>query len=264
LLVRLWQDYAVLAPQCAGIFDDLAAINGTLIPDHVAIRTLSCMPFDLDWLVHLLEGYGFVAYERYWFEYEHLCAVAMAHPSASVPRFFVSALEVAELGTSARQVLECLADQVAPERYRAEDVLLSGRCWAMPGWEQYQAIAAESHYAAWFAAFGYRVNHYAVPIHELIRTPSLDEVIERVQRLGCVMNETGGLIKGNALVGLQQSATVPEPVWVEFPGGQLQRIAGCHCELVLRYPQASGQLYEGFIADSARKTLESTYRLMAG
>ncbi len=109
---------------------------------------------------------------------------------------------------------------------------------------------------------GFRANHFTININKLRASHSLDEVIDVVTGLGIPMNEAGGLIKGNALVGLQQASTLADEMDYEFADQEIKPVTTCYYEFALRYPLQDGRLYQGFVADSADKIFESTHRAM--
>jgi hypothetical protein len=45
---------------------------------------------------------------------------------------------------------------------------------------------------------------------------------------------------------------------VEFADGQMHAVPTCYYEFAKRYPDASGKLFQGFVATSADKIFEST------
>jgi hypothetical protein len=76
---------------------------------------------------------------------------------------------------------------------------------------------------------------------------------------GLRMNAAGGLIKGSPAELLEQSSTLADEVDVDFADGTA-RIPSCYYELARRHPDASGRLFQGFIARSADRLFESTNR----
>ena len=110
-----------------------------------------------------------------------------------------------------------------------ESFLYSGTHWQVSH-QEYLDLLSESEYAAWVAAWGYRANH---------------------------LNTTGGEIKGDETVKLEQSSTMADHVLVEF-SDKTVAIPSCFYEFAKRYPMENGELYTGFVAASADKIFEST------
>ena len=74
---------------------------------------------------------------------------------------------------------------------------------------------------------------------------------------GFILNNSGGEIKGTPSDLLQQSSTIADKVNVKFLEGQFE-VPCCYYEFAQRYPDSTGQLYNGFIEKSADKIFEST------
>ena len=134
----------------------------------------------------------------------------------------------------------------------------------MISWDDYRQARAESDYAAWLCVMGFCAHHFAVYVNRLETNDCLDEVIELIQSLGIPLDESGGLIKGNALVGLQQASTLPDRLEVAFADGTIHSVDTCFYEFALRYPDERGNLYQGFAAGSADDIPELTQQKLVG
>ncbi len=75
---------------------------------------------------------------------------------------------------------------------------------------------------------------------------------------GFTLNSSGGEIKGSPSLLLEQSSILADIMPVEFEEGT-KEITTCYYEFAYRYPKANGELFTGFIANSADKIFESTY-----
>lgn len=262
LFENLWQRYTAITPQASRIYSAIEAANGNVINDHVACRTLNISPYDLSYLGSVLESLGYSAFDEYQFEKKKLQAVAFVHANEAYPKIFVSELLVNKLSAANRLILERLVSHITKDDTLQEAVFYSGTLWPTISWADYQSLEVESEYAAWFSVMGYCANHFTVSVNHLSKTTSLDEIVDLVSALGYAMNESGGLIKGNSLVGLQQASTLADDVPYEFAGGEVHTIKSCYYEFALRYPLNDGRVYQGFVADSADKIFESTHRAM--
>lgn len=258
----LWQNYTAVTPQAERIFNAIAAVNGSVVNDHVAFRTLNNACYDLAYLATVAESLGYKAFDEYHFDTKKLKAIAFIHEDERQPKLFISELLVNRLSDHAQTLLKPLVESIPSDHLLKEQIFYAGTVWPAIFWEDYQALARESEYAAWFSVMGFRANHFTVSINHLTRMASLDEIIDAVQSLGLRMNESGGLIKGNARIGLQQASTLADEMPFEFAGGDTHTIKTCYYEFALRYPMADGNLYQGFVADSADKIFESTHRAM--
>lgn len=260
---RLWEQYTVVTPQALRIHDAMAASNGAVQNDHVAFRTFRYPPLDIPHLEPLLVSMGFEPFDRYRFAQKKLEAFAYRHPDPALPKIFLSELLVHELSEQAQAIILRYLN-AAPLPVPAEPGFFwSGTPWPAVTSKDYFTLLAESEYAAWLLVMGYRANHFTISVNHLARTPSLDAVIETVQALGLPLNESGGLIKGSAAVRLQQASTVADEMVHTFADGVTAPVKTCYYEFALRYPLADGELYQGFVEQSADRIFESTFHQRA-
>ena len=75
------------------------------------------------------------------------------------------------------------------------------------------------------------------------------------------MNTSGGEIKGSPEQLLEQSSILADKISVEFVE-TTKEITSCYYEFAFRYSQTNGELYSGFIAESADKIFESTNMIL--
>lgn len=253
----LWADYTELAPQAQKIQELFARDNPQVINDHVAFRTFAGSPVELDRLEPLLLSLGYAVQEQYRFEQKRLRARSYLHPDPRVPKIFLSELLVDELSEAAQQILRPYVDLI-PATELTTEVFYSGRAWPMPTWREYQALLAESEYAAWLLATGLRANHFTISVNHLESFSTLADVVAAVKAAGFEVNTTGGEIKGSPEVFLEQAATLADQQVVQFAEGDEHKIATCFYEFALRYPQTDGSLFQGFVEGNADKIFDST------
>jgi hypothetical protein len=86
---------------------------------------------------------------------------------------------------------------------------------------------------------------------------TIEQVNAALKAAGFVLNTVGGEVKGDPEVMLEQSSTMADKAEVAFSDG-VRAIPSCFYEFALRYPQADGVLYPGFVEASADKIFEST------
>lgn len=253
----LWADYTELAPQAQKIQELFARDNPQVINDHVAFRTFAGSPVELDRLEPLLLSLGYAVQEQYRFEQKKLRARSYLHPDPRVPKIFLSELLVDQLSEAAQQILRPYVDLI-PATELTTEVFYSGRAWPMPTWSEYQALLAESEYAAWLLATGLRANHFTISVNHLESFSTLADVVAAVKAAGFEVNTTGGEIKGSPEVFLEQAATLADQQVVQFAEGDEHKIATCFYEFALRYPQTDGSLFQGFVEGNADKIFDST------
>ncbi|HSC79739.1 MAG TPA: DUF1338 domain-containing protein [Chitinolyticbacter sp.] len=253
----LWDDYAALAPQSARI---RALFGEAVINDHVAFRTFDAAPVALAALEQRLLELGYRRHAPYTFADKHLCAWGYIPADDDDPLVFLSELHVAALSPAARAIIERLLVQVPPDHADDASVFWSGRPWPAPSWNDYQALALESEYAAWLAVHGFHANHFTIAVHRLAPPQTLQQVVATVEAAGYPMNTAGGVIKGTPAQLLEQAATLADQQDYAFADGDIHPIPTCYYEFARRYRDASGALYQGFVAASASRIFESTNR----
>jgi len=261
---RLWEQYTAVTPQAERIHHAVAATNGDVKNDHVAFRTFRYAPLDIAHLQPLLQSMGYQPFEKYQFKQKKLEAVAYCHPDPAQPKIFLSELLLDQLSDGARDIILGRLNQVALPEPADPSFFWQGILWPKISYRDYFTLLQESEYAAWLMVMGYCANHFTININQLSRTPSLDAVIETVQGLGLKRNHSGGLIKGSAAVGLQQASTLADEIDYTFADGETHKVKSCYYEFALRYPLENGELYQGFVEQSADRIFESTFHQNAG
>jgi hypothetical protein len=257
LLAALWGDYVASTPQAQAIHRLLSERGEIIVNDHVALRTYGAPGIGIDALARPFEAAGWMqADARYRFDDKHLVARYWKHADPALPKVFISELVLAELSPAAQQIVGSLVAQL-PEGFGTRaDLPWAGRPWQVTH-AQYTELLAESEYAAWVAAFGFRVNHFTVDINALTTFPDLVALNAFLVEHGFTLNESGGAIKGTRADCLEQSSTRADSIEVPFADRSV-RIPSCYYEFAKRYPLPSGELFQGFVPASADKIFEST------
>ncbi|GAA5186577.1 DUF1338 domain-containing protein [Ferrimonas gelatinilytica] len=255
LFTALWQDYLTQCPSAKPIHQ-LLGDGAPLVNDHVAFRTFNLPEVGLDRLAAHFLALGYEAKGEYRFEKKKLFARHFEHPDGKAPLVFISELLLEQCSESLQQTARALVSQLPEGAAEQPDFLYSGARWQVDQ-AAYHQLRQESEYAAWLAAFGYRANHFTVRVNDLSRYDSLEAVNTALVKAGFDLNQSGGEIKGDPSVLLEQSSTLADRVEVNFRDGALT-IPACFYEFARRYPQPNGQLYTGFVAASADKIFEST------
>ncbi|MDD1782137.1 DUF1338 domain-containing protein [Enterovibrio sp. ZSDZ35] len=256
LFDALWQDYTVrLCPSAAKVHA-LLEEGSPLINDHIALRTFALPKVGLDRLAAPFIAIGYEPKGQYHFEAKKLNAHHYEHPDPNAPKVFISELMVGQCSTALQMAVRKLVDQVDDASMQGSAFLYSGRPWELDG-DTYRTLAAESEYAGWLAAHGFGANHFTVSVNQLSTVTDVSEVNEVLRQAGFAINESGGEVKGNPEVMLEQSSTMADKVSVKFSDGEAT-IPGGFYEFAKRYPLPDGSLYQGFVEASADKIFEST------
>jgi hypothetical protein len=256
LLDALWRDYVAVTPQAERIHRLLAARGETIRNDHIALRTYGLPGIGIDALARPFEALGWQPRDRYRFRDKHLRARYWRHPDPELPKLFLSELCVDEMSASTRVVISGLVAELPPRFADRADLPYAGRPWRLRH-ADYAQLLAESEYAAWVAAFGFRANHFTVDVNSLTTFADLAALNACLVESGFTLNEAGGVIKGSPAQHLEQSSTRAEAVTMTFEDSTAT-IPSCYYEFARRYPLPSGELFQGFIPESADKIFEST------
>lgn len=250
LLQTLWADYVALTPQADRIHALLAGRGETIRNDHVALRTFE--EIGIAALARPFEALGWApAPDRYRFDDKKLVARYWKHPDPALPKVFISELCTHELSPAARERVAALLAQLPAGFTERADLPWAGRPWtiAVAG---YEALLAESEYAAWLAAFGFHVNHFTVDVRSLTTFADLPALNAFLVANGFRLNDAGGVIKGTPAEKLEQSSTRADSIEVAFADGSA-KIPSVYYEFARRYDG-----FEGFVPASADKIFEST------
>ncbi len=255
LFNNIWQQYIEVTPSADKIHQLLGSGND-VINDHVAYRTFNVAKINLEKLASHLTNIGYTECGQYDFAAKKLTAKHFEHSNTTMPKVFISELRVEEFSPEIQNIIHNLVEQLPESISDQEDFLYLGRPWQVSSTD-YQTLLATSEYAAWLAAWGYRANHFTVSINHLDNFDCIVAVNDSLKKAGHTLNSTGGEIKGDEAVKLEQSSTLADKAIVEFSDKRME-IPSCFYEFAKRYPQADGELYTGFVAASADKIFEST------
>jgi hypothetical protein len=257
LLDTLWRDYVASTPQAERIHSLLAERGEIIRNDHVALRTFDAPGIGITALARVFEEHGWVVQpDEYTFATKHLRARYWRHPDPTLPKVFISELVLADVSPAVRATVADLLAQLPADFGERTDLPWAGRPWRITH-ATYSSLLAESEYAAWLAAFGFRVNHFTVDVNTLSTFPDLVALNAYLVEHGFTLNESGGAIKGTRAERLEQSSTRADSIEVAFDDATV-RIPSCYYEFAKRHPLPSGELFQGFVPTSADKIFEST------
>lgn len=260
---HLWADYITITPQAEKIRALFEAAGEQVVNDHVAFRTFAHTPLQLDKLELVILALGYRRQDEYFFRAKKLRAYSFIHTNPDLPKIFCSELLSDQLSASAQHIIARYSDQII-EPPLEPGLFWSGRHWLTPSWQDYSALLAESEYAAWLLAMGIRANHFTISINHLSGPPSIQAVLAQVKQAGFAINSVGGEVKGNPAILLEQGATLADRQRFVFAAGDAHEIPTCFYEFALRYADANGVLYQGFVEANADKIFESTHQTNTG
>lgn len=253
--LQAWSDYKNRVPQAQLIFHALEKRGELVSNDHIALRTLNFPGASKEDLAQSFAAYGYEVKGHYEFPEKKLLALHLeGAASLNWPKVFISELCVEKMSESVQEEISVLKSFC--QNYQGLESFLAPRPW-QPKFESYQKLVAESEYASWFYAHGWVVNHFTVNVNMLKSFSGLEELNLFIENLGCVLNSSGGKIKGNTTELLEQSSTMADMGEVEFLEGKFS-VPTSYYEFAKRYPKSNGELFQGFVPASADKIFEST------
>lgn len=257
LLTDMWTDYCQLNPSAKRIHELLESEGEAVLNDHIALRTFNHPALGIESLAKQFKEWGYKEKGEYTFVEKKLYAKHYEHSDETLPKIFISELELEKVSPFVRETVHQLVAQMPAAAPKRADFSMSGRHWKID-YPTYEALAKESEYASWVAAYGFRPNHFTVSINNLQSLSDIRRLNEFIKSHGYVLNSSGGEIKGTVDDYLEQSSTMASEIPVRFDDGSTHQIPGCYYEFAKRYPLESGKLYQGFVAKSADKIFEST------
>ncbi len=289
VLNGLMKRYKERVPDVAAIFEAMRRENVINDPseienDHIAFRTLGVKHLGIQSLEKIFLYYGYKKMDYYYFPEKKLNAHWYSPADTRDPRIFISELRVNDLSGPAQQIIRSYTDEVTADPVDKLDLsdgaevdqFLHSGLWQLPTWKNYQALSAESEYAAWAIYNRYYLNHFTISVHNLKEGyNTVAGFNDFLERNGFTLNNSSGKIKKSPDGGLLQSSTVAQMIEAEFAGGDKHTISGSYVEFAERrvLPQYANlpaseikriHRREGFEAANADKIFESTYSTQTG
>ncbi len=258
LLAKLWEQYTAITPSAEKIHSLLGKNDQTISNDHIAIRTYNDARVNISVLEKPFVAAGYEAMGEYFFEAKKLYAKHYQHTiDKNAPKIFISELLLEKCSENLQVIVKEILDDCDQTVFENPELIIKGRVWETPSYAIYSILREESEYAGWMYVYGFRANHFTVNVNELTDFNTLESLNDYLEENGWNLNASGGKIKGTPEQLLEQSSTLGDVQEIEFLEGKYN-IPTCYYEFALRYPDSSGELYQGFIAASADKIFEST------
>jgi hypothetical protein len=255
---RLWKDYIAQNPDTKRVYDLFVAEGETVYNDHIAFRTFNDPRINIEVLSMVFVKNGYEEKGQYRFEQKKLLAKHYEHRSdPHAPRVFISELITEQFSPFLQETVKAWVSAIPSSAETSGELIWAGNLSGMPSFEVYQKLRAESEYAAWLYVNGFRANHFTVSVNGLKKYNTIYKVNDFLKEKGFRLNDTGGEVQGTPAELLEQSSIKAGIVRMKFTEGDFD-VPGCYYEFAMRYPDADGKLYSGFIAKSADKIFEST------
>ncbi len=257
---KLWEDYTRQNPKAKQIHDLFKQKEGKpIVNDHIAFRTFDDERVNIDVLAQWFINAGYEFKGDYHFEKKHLYAKHFEHKSfPDAPRVFISQLITGDFSEYLQTKVTEAVDKIPRNILTSEELIYSGNSWEQePSYEVYQKLREESEYAAWLYLYGFRANHFTVSVTHLEKLDTMEKVNQFLKDNGFKLNDSGGEIKGSPEELLEQSSVKAAIQKRKFKEGEYE-VPVTYYEFAKRYHDKDGNLYSGFIAQSADKIFEST------
>ncbi len=259
---QLWKEYSKSTPSAEKIKALFTQEGNVVNNDHVAFRTFDDPRIDIEVLAVPFIAAGYEEIGDYHFPAKKLYAKHFEHKTdKKAPRVFISQLITSEFSFELRSKIKSMIDSIPVYLLDASNLIFQGRLWGKPSYSTYQALLEETEYAAWLYVNGFCANHFTVNVNDLTSLNGLQEVNDYLKENGFKINSSGGEIKGDPSLFLEQSSVLADRVLIDFVEGT-KEVTSCYYEFAYRYPMANGELYSGFVANSADKIFESTDMLL--
>jgi len=258
---RLWHDYINQNPEAKRVYDLLINEGETVVNDHIAFRTYDDPRISIDILAKPFVEAGYEHKGDYVFEEKKLIAKHYEYKAfKNAPRIFISALQTGLFSSFLQSSVAEIIERIPKETLNSSELIYSENVWGKPVYETYLKLKEESEYAAWLYVYGFRANHFTVSVNGLKKYNDIYVLNQFLKDKGFVLNTSGGEVKGSPEELLEQSSTRAGKLNIQFEEG-IFNTPSCYYEFARRYPDSSGNLYDGFIAKSADKIFESTDNL---
>jgi hypothetical protein len=257
LFDKLWNEYVERTPSAEKVKDLFESQGNTIANDHVAFRTFDDPRVNIDVLATTFINNGYEYKGDYHFPKKKLYAKHYEHKTdKNAPLVFISELITSEFSIETQSIIKNTLDSVDFDIISPETLVFSGRLWDKPSFDLYSRLLNESEYAAWLYVNGFCSNHFTINVNALDTFTTLEGVNTFLKANGFKMNTSGGEIKGSPELYLEQSSILADTIAITFEEG-VKEITSCYYEFAYRYPK-HGELFKGFIANSADKIFEST------
>ncbi|MCF2947791.1 DUF1338 domain-containing protein [Paraglaciecola aquimarina] len=257
LFSNLWQNYLAVTPSAEKIHKILGSTQSNdIINDHIALRTFNTSHVGLDVLAAHFKNLNYKECGEYHFASKNLYSKHFEHEDPTLPKVFISELLTEKFSPELQKIVRDITADINDSVTSADNFLYSGTHWDI-SYLTYQKLLKESEFAAWVAAWGYRANHFTVSNNHLHNFDSIEEINQTLKNNGFELNGAGGEIKGSPQEMLEQSSTLADLHPIIFSDG-VKNIPSCFYEFAKRYPKPDGNMFTGFVTQSADKIFEST------
>lgn len=241
LVRQILKQYQAKTPTAVAVtklVEDLAP-GAALVHDHMAFRTFGVNRYGCDSLSRVFTDGHYVQREALAFPDKKVNAFWYSPPLSDppLPRLFVSELRAQELSKGAQRIIQRYVGTAGKAFKHIAVCAATGELpWETPTLQHYEALLAESEFAAWVLVNGYGLSHTTISVHRAGIQGGIEEVTRQVAAAGFALNTSGGEIKVSPDGGLLQSSTLADKYVFRFAGGEEREVAGGYIEFAERKP----------------------------
>ncbi len=292
----LWRHYKTQSPHARLLEAELIQRGETAALDHYAIITAPSIYCSMESLAEIFTSIGYCLQGRDYLPEKQNDFLWMTEEDAFgnnahnvLPQVVLADFRLHELPESTQTILKKYMHHGDPNAIEAIKKLamqakhgdaeaaakltttlatyLTQRDWPLPSKEDLLKISESNELLAWTLLFGRCPNHFTISVHLLKGFKSLESFNQFITNdLKLPLNSTGGVIKGNKSMGIEQSSTLGAKITTQTID-ELIEIANSFIEFVWRFPQNENpkatqwnDYFTGFIANNANKVIESLYK----
>ena len=255
---RLWIDYCKKSPSAKKIKMSLIQCGNFVINDHVAIRTFDLPQVNIETIATPFINSGYKEKASYEFKEKKLIAKHFEHKDfKDAPKVFISQLKTNECSQFLQDFIHKLIGDIMKYKLNPDYLIYQGRLWDELSYKTYKKVLKESEYAAWLYINGFCANHFTISVNHLRSIQTLEQMNIFLKNQNYKLNKSGGEIKGSPEIFLEQSSIMADKIPIKFIEGE-KEVPSCYYEFAYRYNLPNGELFNGFVVDSADKIFEST------
>lgn len=269
--------------------------NASLVLDHFAIIDLPSAHSGIPYLSAVFSALGYQVQgadylpdkqnDFTWLAEVDAVGQAAAHtlPQVVVADFRLEALPFSVRKTIEKYICHIVTPALSQVQYLSAQIVkgdtvaaaqliallidvFSKRSWPLPTVADFKTVEEANALLAWVLLCGPIPNHFTIAAHLLQRFSSMQACMDFIAiEQEMPLNTKEGVLKGSPERGMEQGATLGEPIQVAIADGSV-RLPGPFVEFVWRYAKIPGatpvywqDYYTGFIAQQADTVIESLY-----
>ena len=292
LTTAIWDSYIRDFPHLKNILSEQK-----LILDHFAIIDLPSQNSGCHYMARVLERIGYIRAgagylkskinDFIWFRQEDY------HNKTSydmLPQIIIGDFRIEELSANVANIIKKYTSDIKLFDFDKFDVLLTelprmpsyakteilklltdyfiSRRWKLPSLQEFEEVKKENELLAWVLLFGSKINHFGIGVYlrdDIINLEAFNGRLEK--ELKIKINSSGGKIKGNPAIGIEQSATLGQDYHIRLSDGSITH-PGNFMEFIWRYsdkstPKLWTDYHTDFIPQNANHVVESVYKKQA-